>query len=385
MKKQTLITLLALSTISTFTYPTVANAATTPSILTQQSAVNQLIAVFGDVSSWPKGLDSFNPTTQSGFYWIDDKTNPYSPSQWVGLACVFPGDKPSQYASDLGMTISNPTGTVTAGQLAQWVVKWEVKARNVQMSWEPSQDPYTILSDFSIFYGTDIKGPSSIVNQSDMMDIRNNIVEVSRGWRQLAPNKVELLMPIVDAQYNFSGAFRSLVEIHDFSKADWSPVYAELIKTVDNQTYTAESNGTIVYQYMRGTGYTPGVSGLFVNQKSEAYSGYSFADELSLKAYKTDTPSLLAQAFNEPNTEVFDPKQHLENFVTQIAGFKVPAKGQTAFLSFTSIVNPVTAKVGLSVASGLSFEFLYGNGKIQDVVQNNTASENYPSEVLAYA
>ena len=371
------------NTTANATSNTTGSAPTNPNVLTQKSAVYQLIEVFNTIPSWPTGLQSIDPATQNAQW--DWKYKPIPPSQWVGLACVFPGDPESKYAADLDIQMTDPNGPVTAGQLAQWIVDWEIKARRVNMAWEPSQDPYTLLQDFSFFYGTDVKGPNSVLTQKDMMAIRNNIVEVSRGWRQLGSNRVELLAPLVDAEYSVSAAFRGLARPgYEFKMSQWPSVYLQLIKTVDSQNYTFLSNGNVVYRYTRGTGYTPNINGVFLDSNQHAYSAYSFSDSIAVKAYQTNNPSLQEQAFYEPDYQVFSPYEHKVSAYDSSVGFVSPKVGEWCFESATTITDPYNARQGGWVASGLTFEFLYSKGKLQRVVQLQAAGLNYPSEVMQY-
>lgn len=371
------------SATSNATSNTTSSAPTSSNTLTQKSAVYQLIEVFNTIPSWPTGLQGVNPNTQDAQW--DWKYKPIPPSQWIGLACVFPGDPESKYAADLGIQMTNPNGPVTAGQLAQWIVDWEIKARHVNMAWEPSQDPYTLLQDFSFWYGTDVKGPNSVLTQKDMMAIRNNIVEVSRGWRQLGPNKVELLAPLVDAEYGVSAAFRGLARPgYEFKISQWPSVYLQLIRTVDSQNYTFLSNGNVVYRYTRGTGYTPNINGVFLNADQHAYSAYSYSDAVDVKAYRTNNPALQEQAFYEPDYQVFSPNEHRVNISDSLVGFVPPKANQWCFVSGTTITDPYNARQGGWVASGLTFEFLYSGGRLQRVIQLQNAGLNYPSEVIQY-
>ncbi|SIT10586.1 hypothetical protein SAMN05421799_1142 [Alicyclobacillus vulcanalis] len=370
------------SATSNTTSNTTGSAPTNPNVLTQKSAVYQLIEVFNTIPSWPTGLQSIDPATQNAQW--DWKYKPIPPSQWVGLACVFPGDPESKYAADLGIQMTDPNGPVTAGQLAQWIVDWEIKARHVNMAWEPSQDPYTLLQDFSFFYGTDVKGPNSVLTQKDMMAIRNNIVEVSRGWRQLGTNKVELLEPLMDPNA-VSGAFVYLAKHHeDWSLSDWPKVYLAFIRTVDSQTLTFEPNGNVIYTYKRGTGLTPNVTGVFEKGVDTVYSSYSYSDQIGVEAYKEDNPSLNSKIFYEPDYQVFSPKTHLSNYHYSYPGYVPPSNGQIAFELWGTVCDPYTARVGGAIFIEGMYEFTYYNGHLVNAHQIGQESENYPSEVTRY-
>ncbi|GMA59252.1 hypothetical protein GCM10025858_38990 [Alicyclobacillus sacchari] len=331
----------------------------------------QLIEVFNTIPSWPKGLQGVDPQTQSTQW--DWKFKPIPESEWTGLACVFPGDSESKYAADLGIQLTNPNGPVTAGQLAQWILDWEVKARRVDMAWEPSQDPYTLLQDFSFFYGTDVKGPNSILTQKDMMAIRNNIVEVSRGWRQLGRNKVEMLAPLVDAE-DLSGGFFYLAQDHrDWNVADWPSVYAKVIQMVDSEILTFEPNGTVLYSFKRDKGFAPSLTVAFLKGSNQSCYSY-FSDLTSTKRAVLDRPTL----------QLISPQQHRVNFTfgsNGYWGYIQPNANQFALEISGGIADSYTSPFPL--INQLSYEFVFGHGVLNSVT-TGSGQINYPTEVERY-
>ncbi|WP_304459045.1 hypothetical protein [Alicyclobacillus sendaiensis] len=367
------------SATSNATSNTTGSAPTNPNVLTQKSAVYQLIEVFNTIPSWPKGLQGIDPQTQqTQWNWYD---KPIPESEWTGLACVFPGDPESKYAADLGIQMTNPNGPVTAGQLAQWIVDWEIKARHVNMAWEPSQDPYTLLQDFSFFYGTDVKGPNSVLTQKDMMAIRNNIVEVSRGWRQLGPNKVELLAPLMEADQGVNGDFLYFVKHNmEWKMSDWPSVYARMVRTVDSQTFTFEPNGNVVYTYQRGFGVTPNVTAEFLNNKEVASTEYSYF----FKILNTNNKSYYYQLFNEPDYQVFTPGGNKTNYKRDYPEFIAPKSGQVALVIWGGLTDPYQSKLGMDFTNELEYEFLFSKGRIYTIKTIGYSSINYPSEVNDY-
>ncbi|MCY0876012.1 MAG: hypothetical protein OWT28_07090, partial [Firmicutes bacterium] len=342
--------------------------------VTQASVISQLMAVFHDVPSWPKYLEAMDPETQS-YDWahVDDAI---APTKWIGLACVFPGSKPSQYPLLLGIREATPKAQVTAGQLAQWIVDWEVSARRVDLSQEPTQNPFALLKRFSFFWGTEITGPKSVITGRDMATIRNNIVEVSRGWRILSRNQVQFLEPLADC-VNIKIQFPTLVNNHQFTKADWPEVYGAIVKVQDSMTLTVEPNGNVVYRYQKGTGYSLGIGGHFVNQQGIVYSAYSWKIAHMFES----------AALNEPSPEVFEPLQHPVHFPfvqNHELGMNIPKTRGYVFFFDGMAINRFAAVHGLGVASDLSYAIGYVNGQVNWVKQLGPASLNYPSEVNAY-
>jgi|GEM_PF-5057618 len=342
--------------------------------VTQSSAISQLIGVFNHVPSWPKYLEAIDPETQS-YNWthVEDAL---PSSKWTGLACVFPGSKPSQYADLLGITPSSPGAQVRASQLAQWIVNWEVKARRVDLKQEPTQNPFALLKLFSFFWGTSITGPQSVVTQSDMAAIRNNIVEVSRGWRLLSADRVQFLEPLAD-NVSIKDQFPVLVNNRQFTKSDWPKVYGAITKLQDSMTLTVETNGNVVYRYQKGTGYSLGIGGHFVNSKGIVYSSYSWKIAHLFRAV----------AFNEPNPEIFNPRVHLSDFSfvqSHELGMGLPPEKGYVYYFDGLVINRFAAEKGLEVAPDLGFAIGYHDGHIDWVKQLGPASLNYPSEVYAY-
>ena len=349
--------------------------------VTQASAVRQLMAAFAHVPSWPQNLEMVSPGQTSGFIWIDGKKNPYDkPSEWVGLKCVFPGEPASKYATLLKMTATKATGTVTAAQLSQWVVNWAVAARNVDMKLEPTQNPYGLLKLFSFFYGTDITGPHSIVTQKDMGAIRNNIVEVSRGWRLLARNKIQILAPLQDVRTTV-GNFPIFSERRHLTGSQ-VPKYGPMIRAQDSATLTFGRNGDVVYRYQGGLGYVPETGGGFVTHKGIGYAAYSWMGHYADLAYTKDQPSLQAKGYDLPSPEVFSPTT--KSRPTPL-GLTFPQPSQRIFVELSSeIDNQYSVTNGQILFQTPMLVVGYTDGVVKWVEWLPPAN-SYPSEAMLYA
>lgn len=361
--------------LSTLIAPTVhAQSLRFATAVTQASAISQLIAVFNEVPSWPKNLEAIDPETQS-YDWVHvDGAIPSS--KWTGLACVFPGSKSTQYPALLGIHEVGTDAPVTAAQLAKWIIDWEVKARQVDLSQERTQSPFALLKMFSFFWGTGITKPQTVITARDMATIRNNIVEVSRGWRVLTSSQVQFLEPLADC-INIKIQFPTLVNNHQFTRADWPEVYGAIVRVQDSMTLTVQPDGNVVYRYQKGTGYSLGIGGHFVNQQGNVYSSYSWKISHMFESV----------ALNEPSPEVFNPHQHLVHFPfvqNHELGMSVPKTTGSIFFFDGMAINRFAAVHGLGVASDLCYAIGYANGHIIWVKQLGPASLNYPSEVDAY-
>ncbi len=349
--------------------------------VTQASAVRQLMATFNDVPSWPKNLEVISPGQTSGFQWLDGKKNPYDkPNEWVGLKCVFPGVPASQYTTLLRITPTKPTGTLTAAQLSQWVVNWEVAARRVDMKIEPTQNPYGLLKLFSFFYGTHITGPNSIVTQKDVSAIRNNIVEVSRGWRLLARNKIQILAPLQDVRTTV-GNFPNFARVHHLT-GDQVPKYGPMIDAQDSATLTFERNGNVVYRYQKGLGYVPETGGGFTTRKGIVYSAYSWPDYYAALAFKKDEPSLQAKGYDLPSPEVFSPAHKTHPGPIDVS---FPKPAQRIFLELSSeIDNQYSITNGQILFQTPMLVVGYTDGIVKWVEWLPPAT-SYPAEAMLYA
>ena len=153
-----------------------------------------LLSVYATQQVWPWGYDM-------GLDWQPGYTQVPS-SQWYGLSTVFPNQPASAYPQLLGMTNVPQNQPITAGTLAQWLYNWEKFARIPHWEWstlknQPSQDPYTLMNDYSMFYGTDFTSANSIVTARDLAAVEQNIKEVDQGYRMLGPDKIQVLVPMI--------------------------------------------------------------------------------------------------------------------------------------------------------------------------------------------
>jgi len=189
----------------------------------------------------------------------------------------------------------------------------------------------------------------------------------------------------MEADRAVSGTFVYLAKHHeDWSMSDWPKVYAGYIRTVDSETVTFEPNENVIYTYKRGTGFTPNITGAFVRGAETVYSLYSFSDQITLKAYKEDIPSLNAQIFYEPDYQIFSPSKNLVNYHYSYSGYVAPEGKQIAFELWGGVTDPYNSKFGGELFGEPMYEFIYTPGHLSTVHLIGEGAENYPAEVISY-
>ena len=204
MKKKTVITTAAAVALTLSSMvPALAATKATASDPTAAQVAAGLLNVYATQQVWPKGL--ITPAlpgqkTDPRMNWANNAT-PSPRSAWVGLSTVFPGQPSSDYAKLLGMTNVPQDQPITAGTLAQWLLNWQLTARipkyqQYEMKYQPSQNPYTLMSDYSFFYGTNFKNANSVVTAHDLQMVEKNIHNVDQCYRVLGANEIELLRPM---------------------------------------------------------------------------------------------------------------------------------------------------------------------------------------------
>lgn len=242
--KKTLVSIVAVSAITSSLTCVPVHAATTQG-LTASEVIQGLLKTYAGIPVWPKGLMTVpSPGTEpTPAYWANGIT-PTQPSEWVGLSTVFPGDSSSDYPSLLGMTNVSGDTTVTAGIVAQWILNWEEAAHKVSLAWEPYQNPFDLLNLYSFWYGTDIKNAQAVITAHDLTQIEQNVQDVSRGYRLLSPNKIEVLMPMINHTGDFSGSlYDGYLTKENYPQRAIAPTVQEL----DATTFTFEKNGNVFY------------------------------------------------------------------------------------------------------------------------------------------
>ena len=176
---------------------------------TASDVVNGLIGVYETQQVWPRGLIYAGSNAENKQIWISKQD--YLPvPKWIGLPAVFPGANAASYPVLLGMTNVPQNQPITAGTLAQWLWNWELAARIPNQSWtnqwpaktniiyeKSYQNPYTVMNDYSMFYGTDFKNAQTLVTTHDLQMVEQNIKDVDQCYRMLTPNKIQLLMPLM--------------------------------------------------------------------------------------------------------------------------------------------------------------------------------------------
>ena len=244
------------STSTTTSAPTTANAVSASTDPTAAQVAQGLLGVYATQQVWPWLLDmglgwspsSYNPTTY-----------PQSPTnaQWYGLATVFPGKPASDYAQLQGMTSAPQDQPITAGTLAQWLYNWEKYARIPHEEWntlvnQPSTDPYTLMKDYSMFYGTDFTSANSVVTAQDLSMVEKNIVSVDQCYRVLAPNKIQVLVPMIYANGIATPAKTKSMILSADSVIFPFPGHNQLVATASVNTFNMGISGTYIPSINKG-------------------------------------------------------------------------------------------------------------------------------------
>jgi hypothetical protein len=200
MKSRMLTTITATLTMATMLPTLAAYAATTNPTAAQ--VTQGLLSVYATQQVWPWGLQTstWGKGALNKGVWYEGYT-PEPTSDWYGLSLVFPNKPSSAWPQLLGMTNVPADKPITAGTLAQWLSNWEKLARIPHAQWQelknqPSQNAYTLMSDYSFFWGTNFTSPQTVVTPHDLTMVERNIVSVDQCYRVLAPNKIQVLVPM---------------------------------------------------------------------------------------------------------------------------------------------------------------------------------------------
>ena len=231
-----------------------------------------LLKTYAKIQVWPKGLinpPSWGSSTPTPAYWQTGvKATP--PSAWVGLKTVFPGKPSSEWPKLLGMTNAPTNKPITAATLAKWVLDWEIDAHKVNTAWEPTRDAFDLLRLYNFWYGTNLTKPTTVVNAHDLAAVENNIVEVSQGYRMLARNKVQLLMPMI----SHVGATAKSAYNGYFTRANWGQkALAPTVRGFDTTTFTFLKSGDVVFDYNTHEGLVSILTDAFVRNGVEVGNG----------------------------------------------------------------------------------------------------------------
>lgn len=210
---------------------------------TQQQAITMMIDAFNKVPSFPAKLPQKPPKYSLYFYGENVAYNkhprnfprfkPLNEYAWLGLKAAFPKNTPSQWPSLLGMTTTTPKAPVTAGQVATWVQNWGKKARNTFPGYEGMPtSAYQLMTDFTFWYGTDVKSPSTKLTVADLKAIGQNLMDSALGYRMLNHSTIEFL-PVI-------GWTEFPRQVLSYANA--------YFKTFDQGiTLTFKANGTAIY------------------------------------------------------------------------------------------------------------------------------------------
>ena len=289
--------LMTSSLLLTSTFTHFAFAATTNTADPTAAQVAQgLVSVYATQQVWPKGLITAPLPGQKHtprMNWANNAT-PSPRSAWAGLSTVFPGQPASQYAQDLGMTNVPQDQPITAGTLAQWLLNWQLTARipkelQYQMKYQPTQDPYTLMSDYSFFYGTNFKGRNTVVNAHDLAMVEKNIVDVDQCYRVLGKDKIELLRP--------------MTMVWGYGKNASITLPAQSLQEVDHTILSFEKNRVIVDPTVVLSPFT--VNSLYFKNLASGIDGASTYTTVKKSGQKVTVDAFLTKK----NTGHFQPSE----------------------------------------------------------------------------
>ena len=236
-----------------------------PALATQAGMAAGLLKTFSHLSVWPKILSMNAPFSARS--WI-----PPSARAWVGLRSVFPGQPSSRYAALLGLSTPQPDGPVTAGQAALWIARWAEIARKINLQTSVSRNPYEWAKTFSLFYGTNVQSPATVLTAADVQRILANLVDSARGFRILSANRVSFLAPLVtfgkpgvvpNSLYSTAVAVLRQLEAHTgrtYTWSDWPKLYSEAVAIQDSTQVTLTPSGAL---YARRTNANFGAGSSF--------------------------------------------------------------------------------------------------------------------------
>jgi hypothetical protein len=180
------------------------SSVTTAGDPTAAQVTQGLLGVYAHQQVWPWGLQSgaWGKYALIPGQWYAGYT-PEPTSDWYGLSLVFPNKPASEWPKLLSMTNAPADKPITAGTLAQWLYNWEKLARIPHAQWnmlkyQPSQNAYTLMSDYNMFWGTNFTSPQTLVSAHDLTMVERNIVSVDQCYRVLAPNKIQVLVPMTE-------------------------------------------------------------------------------------------------------------------------------------------------------------------------------------------
>ncbi len=236
-----------------------------PPLTTQAGMAAGLLDTFSRLPVWPKSLSMNAPFSARS--WI-----PPSPQAWIGLRAVFPGQPSHRYAALLGISAPRPNAPATAGQAAQWIASWAVIARKINLQTSVSQNPFEWAKTFSLFHGTNVQSPATVLTTADAQRILSNLVDSARGFRILDANRIAFLAPIVtlgkpgavpNSLYSTAVAVLRQLQAHTgrtYTWSDWPGLYKDAVEIQNSTQVTLTPNGAL---YSRQTGNRYGVGSNF--------------------------------------------------------------------------------------------------------------------------
>ena len=299
-------------------------------VMTQEGAIRQLMNVFGRVQSdprlvndqiWPTGLK--NSLEPKPYEEVRDMSGIIEKvSDFVGLRSVFPGATADAYPYLLGMVPQGDNVPVTAGEIATWIVNWAQRALGADLSAQPYSNPYDLATLYSLLWGTNFKGPRSLVTSKDMLAIRNDIIEVSRGWRVLGSNQVQMLAPLREQTVARPSGFVGSPHL-SFTKEQLKAMFKASIEAEDSTTLRFKPDGEVVANYKRVTGWMPNITEYLTNGKGGIVAMQDWVQSHEDKAFAwanngasmAQIEALWKAKMNEPDPLTFYPNPRRDYYV----------------------------------------------------------------------
>ena len=299
--------------------------------ISQGEMIRDLLKTFMTIPSWPATISS-GKDTNVYFVFQDAKLaqnvwlppSPVTATAWIGLHCVFPNKPFNEYPRLLDIHTKDPLKSVTAGQVSEWIVNWSIIARKINLLTEPTRNPFQLLRDFSVFWGTGITSPNQIITRRQALEINNNLVSACRGWRVMAPNEIMLLspfqtcglnyfVPTTDPLYNlkdsvwisWSSFIKTSGDEAGWILSDWPKVYGKIVQSEDSSTLILLPNGNISLNAFNNSNYHPGPNLTFANSDQYAVGNYETAIPIneghSSRIQKATFPFVLSPIVQSPS------------------------------------------------------------------------------------
>ena len=338
--------------------------------VTMQYALEYLYQAEKKIPIWPHGLAMY---TNQGAIWRTPQDK-LPQANWYGLVNALGLPKQTFVTSNIYAT-QLPT---TALMIADWIVNFEVNARKMDLRYEPSQDPFTLIKDFGLFQGTNISQPKQTLTSSDFNTIIKNFSAATFGIQRKNKNTVDFHAIMMDKQYHVA-MWNGLSKIDASLKNAWPNVYQKLIELINSATLTFHKNGVITYNRKNIKGYGLGIAISYMDANSHVYSQLYRA--IGKNAY-TISPN----SFNEKLPFVFSPKSNLTSKTGQRIKFLHPKADYYVEVNFAPYNYASWVTIGeatIDKEPSFGIEFNKSTGDIIAMYRlTGPIAPDYPAEVV---